>query len=78
MITNIKTMLAYTYISPGKFEMLKEIVMTETYGIGFKLGNTELRDLVEETLIALSDEGTLKVLAGKYGIEEDSLILWKK
>ena len=63
---------------PGKFEMLKEIVMTETYGIGFKLGNTELRDLVEETLIALSDEGTLKVLAGKYGIEEDSLILWKK
>ena len=63
---------------PGKFEMLKEIVMTETYGIGFKLGNTELRDLVEETLIELSDEGTLKVLAGKYGIAEDSLILWKK
>ena len=63
---------------PGKFEMLKEIVMTETYGIGFKLGNTELKDLVEESLIELSDEGTLKVLAGKYGIEEDSLILWKK
>ena len=63
---------------PGKFEMLKEIVMTETYGIGFKLGNTELRDLVEETLIELVDEGTMKVLAGKYGIEEDSLVLWKK
>ena len=58
--------------------MLKEIVMTETYGIGFKLGNTELKDLVEETLIELSDEGTMKVLAGKYGIEEESLILWKK
>ena len=63
---------------PGKFEMLKEIVMTETYGIGFKLGNTELRDLVEETLVELADEGTMKVLAGKYGIEEDSLILWRK
>ena len=63
---------------PGKFEMLKEIVMTETYGIGFKLGNTELRDLVEETLIELVDDGTMKVLAGKYGIEEDALILWKK
>ena len=63
---------------PGKFEMLKEIVMTETYGIGFKLGNTELKDLVEETLIELVDDGTMKVLAGKYGIEEDSLILWKK
>ena len=25
---------------PGKFEILTEIVMTETYGIGFKKGNT--------------------------------------
>ena len=63
---------------PGKFELLKEIVMTETYGIGFKLGNTELKDQVEEALIELADDGTMKVLAGKYGIEEKSLILWKK
>ena len=63
---------------PGKFEILKEIVMTETYGIGFKLGNTELKNMVEETLIELADDGTMKVLAGKYGIEENSLILWKK
>ena len=63
---------------PGKFEILKEIVMTETYGIGFKLGNEELRDQVEETLIELADDGTMKVLAAKYGIEENSLILWKR
>ena len=63
---------------PGKFEILKEIVMTETYGIGFKLGNEELKDLVEETLVELADEGTMKVLAERYGIEENSLILWKK
>ena len=63
---------------PGKFELLEEIVMTETYGIGFKLGNTALKDQVEETLQELADDGTMKILAGKYGIEENSLILWKK
>ena len=63
---------------PGKFELLKEIVMKETYGIGFKLGNAELRDQVEDALQELADDGTMKVLAGKYGIEEDALILWKK
>ena len=63
---------------PGKFEMLGEVVMTETYGIGFKLGNTELRDQVEEALVELTDDGTMKILASKYGIEENALILWKK
>ena len=63
---------------PGKFEMLKEIVMTETYGIGLKLGNTQLKDMIEETLRELADDGTMKVLAGKYGIEENALILWKE
>ena len=63
---------------PGKFTLLKEVVMKETYGIGFKLGNTALRDQVEEALQDLADDGTMKVIAGKYGIEEDSLILWKK
>ena len=60
---------------PGKFELLKEIVMTETYGIGFKLGNTELKDQVEATLKELAADGTMMTLAGKYGIEEAALIL---
>ena len=59
----------------GKFELLKEIVMTETYGIGFKLGNTALKDQVEATLKELAADGTMKTLAGKYGIEETALIL---
>ena len=63
---------------PGKFRMLREIVMTETYGIGFKRGNEELKDQVEEVLRELADDGTMKILAGKYGIEEGALILWKK
>ena len=63
---------------PGKFRMLKEIVMTETYGIGFKRGNEDLKNQVEEVLRELADDGTMKILAGKYGIEEGALILWKK
>ena len=62
---------------PGKFALLNEIVMSETYGIGFRRGNVELCKLVEESLRELSDDGTMKVLAGKYGIEEESLILWQ-
>ena len=63
---------------PGKFEFLKEIVMTETYGIGFKLGNTALKDQVEAALKELAADGTMKKLAAQYGIEENSLILWKR
>ena len=63
---------------PGKFRILKEIVMTETYGIGFKLGNVALKNQVEAVLRELADDGTMKILAGKYGIEENALILWKK
>lgn len=62
---------------PGKFAMLQEIVMTETYGVGFKKGNTALRDEVEAVMRELADDGTMKILAGKYGIEENALILGK-
>ena len=60
---------------PGKFVMLPEIVMTETYGIGFKKGNVALKDLVEAELKALFADGTAAALAVKYGIEPKSLIL---
>ena len=63
---------------PGRFKILKEIVMTETYGVGFKKGNEALRDAVEETLVELADDGTMKILAGKYGIEENAIILWRR
>ena len=60
---------------PGKFMTLPEIVMTETYGIGFKEGNVALKDLVEAELKALFADGTAAALAAKYGIEPKSLIL---
>ena len=60
---------------PGKFELLGEIVMTETYGIGFKLGNEELRDQVEAELRKLFADGTAAKIAEQYGIERTALIL---
>lgn len=59
----------------GRFEILPEIVMSETYGIGFKKGNTALRDEVESTLREVAAEGTMAKLAEKYGIEPASLLL---
>ena len=43
--------------------------MTETYGIGFKLGNEELRDQVEAALRKLFADGTAAKIAEQYGID---------
>ena len=47
---------------------------TEKYGIGFKLGNTELKDQVQKTLDEMFKDGTVTKIAQKYGISEDVLI----
>ena len=60
---------------PGKFEMLGEIVMTETYGIGFKKGNASLKDEVEATLKEIFADGTGAKIAEKYQIEPNALLL---
>ncbi len=44
----------------GKFAILEEPLMFEEYGVGFKLGNTELRDAVENTLKAMVADGTVE------------------
>jgi len=62
---------------PGTFEILPESLMSENYGVGFKLGNIALRDAVDEALRELADDGTMKILAGRYGIDEDALVMWK-
>ena len=60
---------------PGKFELLGEIVMTETYGIGFKKGNVSLKDEVEATLKEIFADGTGAKIAEKYQIEPNALLL---
>ena len=60
---------------PGKFDVLEEIVMSETYGIGFRKGNVALRDEVEAELKAVFADGTAAKIAAKYQIEPASLLL---
>lgn len=53
----------------GRHEGLKildENVSSEAYGIGFKKGNTELRDQVQETLFEMLDDGTFEEIVHKY------------
>lgn len=52
------------------FMILDEKLATEQYGIGFLLGNEELKDQVETTLLEMADDGTFMEIAEKYGLEE--------
>lgn len=53
----------------GAFKMLEEIVMTETYGIGFKKGNEALRDQVWATYQEMLADGTVEKIAAEYKID---------
>lgn len=52
------------------FILLDEVVSNEQYGIGFRLGNTSLRNKVEQTLQAMNSDGSLEKIAKKWGLEE--------
>ena len=54
----------------SQFRMLSEQVSKEQYGIGFKPGNTELRDTVQETLFDMLADGTFENIAKDWGLEE--------
>ncbi len=54
----------------GGFIILDEHLNAEQYGIGFKLGNTELCDTVNADLKKLKENGTFDKLAEKYGLSD--------
>lgn len=57
----------YQLSSRGElFRMLDEPLSTEQYAIGFKLGNTELRDQVQDTLNKMVEDGTFAEVASNY------------
>lgn len=61
----------YQLKSRGKdYEILGEKLNSEQYGVGFKKGNTELRDIVNKDLQKLTDDGTVSKLADKYDISD--------
>ncbi|MBO7532666.1 MAG: amino acid ABC transporter substrate-binding protein [Victivallales bacterium] len=51
--------LGFIEKSNGAFVTFVEPLMFESYGVGFKKGNTELRDKVEATLRAMVKDGTV-------------------
>ena len=61
--------------SKGKFILLAETVITEKYGIGFRKGNTKLRDAVQKTFKEMVKDGTAAAISKKYFNGKDVLIL---
>ena len=52
--------------NPDGYIILDEPISSEQYGIGFKLGNEELRDQVQKTLDEMFADGTVAEIAEKY------------
>ncbi|MCR4705018.1 MAG: amino acid ABC transporter substrate-binding protein [Lachnospiraceae bacterium] len=57
------------------YVILDEELSTEQYGIGFLKGNTELKDIVEKSLLELYKEGVVTATAKKYDIAETMICL---
>ena len=57
-----------------QFRMLDERLSSEEYGIGFKKGNKELRDQVQETLLVMLADGTFEQIAEKWGLKESACL----
>ena len=47
------------------FKILDDSLSEEEYGVGFKKGNTELRDKVQSTLEEMAEDGTLQEVSEK-------------
>lgn len=60
----------------GAYVMLEEALATEQYGVGFLLGNEELRDQVQDTLYKMVEDGTFAKIAEEWGLT-DSVCLGK-
>ena len=48
------------------FKILDDSLSEEEYGVGFKKGNTELRDKVQSTLEEMAEDGTLQEVSVKW------------
>ena len=58
----------YQLAQRSGFVKLDLVLAAEQYGIGFKKGNTELRDTVEKTLMEMVQDGTFTKIAADWGL----------
>lgn len=54
----------------GAFIMMEEPLSTEVYAIGFLLGNTQLKDMVEGQLMEMVEDGTFMDIATTWGLQD--------
>lgn len=54
----------------GGYVILDQRLAAEQYGVGFLLGNEELRDTVESTLKDMAADGTFTQIADKWGLTD--------
>lgn len=57
-----------------EFKILDEVLAAEDYGVGFKLGNTELRDKVQGALEEMAADGTLAEISTEWFGEDVTTI----
>ncbi len=61
----------------GAYVMLEgeeNLLAVEQYGVGFLLGNTELRDQVQKTIDEMAADGTFMKIAEKWGLTDSVCI----
>lgn len=57
----------YSIQTTGKpFVVLAEELSTEKYGIGFRKGDIELRDAVQEALLEMAKDGSIEAISNKW------------
>ncbi len=56
--------------------LTEEPLSSEHYAVGFKLGNTALRDIVQQTLLEMVADGTVEELCEKYADQGISYDMW--
>ena len=56
--------------NPGKYRVMSEDFGDETFGIGFRLGNTTIRDVINDTLFDLIESGDAAVISETWFSED--------
>ena len=54
----------------GAYIILNDYLSEEQYGVGFLLGNEELRDKVQETLFEMLEDGTFMKIAKEWDLQD--------
>ena len=52
--------------NPDDYTILDDYISSEQYGVGFKLGNDDLKDQVQATLDEMYADGTIQAIAANY------------